>query len=98
MCTCMCVSVLAVCLSYVSVCVLWRTGGVEPWMTSLNAHDELLRIQAAQRRVQVRVLQCVAVCCSVLQCAAVCCSVLQCAAVCCSVLQCVEVALCRCVL
>jgi len=33
----------------------------------------------------VRVLQCVAMCCSVLQCAAVCCSVLQCAAVCCSV-------------
>jgi len=27
-------------------------GGVEPWMTCLNAHDELLRIQAAQRRVQ----------------------------------------------
>ena len=39
---------------------------------------------------EVRVLQCVAVCCSVLQCVAVCCSVLQCAAVCC-VLQCVAV-------
>jgi len=38
----------------------------------------------------VRVLQCVAVCCSVLQCVAVCCSVLQCVAVCsvcCSALQ-----------
>jgi len=52
----------------------------------------------------MRVLQCVAVCCSVLQCVvatfhgketnesvAVCCSVLQCVAVCCSVLQCVAV-------
>ena len=43
--------------------------------------------------LQVRVLQCVAVCCSVfcsvLQCVAVCCSVLQCVAVCCSVLRCV---------
>ena len=37
------------------------------------------------------VLQCVAVRCSVLQCVAVCCSVLQCVAVCCSVLQCVVV-------
>ena len=27
-------------------------GGVEPWLTRLNQHDELLRIQAAQRRVQ----------------------------------------------
>ena len=36
----------------------------------------------------VKVLQCVAVCCSVLQCVAMCCSVLQCVAVCCSVLQC----------
>ena len=31
--------------------------------------------------VEVRMLQCVAVCCSVLQCVAVCCSVLQCVAV-----------------
>ena len=42
---------------------------------------------------QVRVLQCVAVCCSVLKCVAVCvavsCRVLQGVAVCCSVLQCV---------
>ena len=30
--------------------------------------------------IDVRVLQCVAVCCSVLQCNAVCCSVLQCPA------------------
>ena len=40
---------------------------------------------------RMRVLQCVAVCCSVLQCVAVCCSVLQCVAVCRSVLQCVDV-------
>jgi len=39
----------------------------------------------------LRVLQCVAVCCSVLQCVEVCWSVLQCVAVCCSVLQCVAV-------
>jgi len=42
-------------------------------------------------RRSVRVLQCVAVCCSVLQCVAVCCSVLQYVAVCCSMLQCVAV-------
>ena len=43
--------------------------------------------------VRVRVLQCVAVCCSVLswKCVTVCCSVSQCVAVCCSVLQCVVV-------
>jgi len=35
----------------------------------------------------IRVLHCVAACCSVLQCVAVCCSVLQCVAVCCSGLQ-----------
>ena len=40
---------------------------------------------------EMRMLQCVAVCCSVLQCVAVCCSVLQCVAVCCSVLQCAAV-------
>jgi len=39
----------------------------------------------------LRVLQCVAVCCSALQCVAVRCSVLQCVAVCCIVLQCVAV-------
>jgi len=49
----------------------------------------------------VRVLQCVAMCCNVLQCVAacsrvlicvaVCCSAMQCVAVCCSVLQCVAV-------
>jgi len=42
----------------------------------------------------MRVKQCVAVCCSVLQCVAVCCSVLQCVAVCCSVLQCAAVCCC----
>ena len=49
----------------------------------------------------LRVLQCVAVCCSSLQCCAVCCSVLQCVVqciafgciLCCSVLQCVAVCL-----
>ena len=37
---------------------------------------------------KVRVLQCVAVCCSVLRCVAVCCSVLQCVVVRCSMMQC----------
>ena len=39
----------------------------------------------------VRVLQCVAVCCSMLQCVAVCCSVLQRVAECCRAAQCVVV-------
>jgi len=33
---------------------------------------------SVEKNGQVRVLQCVAVCCSVLQCVAVCCIVLQC--------------------
>ena len=41
------------------------------------------------KQVDIRVLQCVAVCCNVLQRAAVCCRVLQCVAMCCNVLQCV---------
>ena len=46
---------------------------------------------------EVKLLQCVAACCSIalcctaLQCVAVCCIVLHCIAVCCSVLQCVAV-------
>jgi len=39
----------------------------------------------------LRVLQCVAACCSVLQCVAVCCCVLLCVAVCCCVLLCFAV-------
>ena len=52
------------------------------------------KIHSCRTLSPVRVLRCVAVCCSVLQCVAVCCSVLQCVAVCYSVLQCVP-ACCR---
>jgi len=54
-----------------------------------SASNGLLRERNSAQ--YMRVLQCVAVCCSVLQCVAVCCSALQCVAVCCSVPQCVAV-------
>ena len=48
-------------------------------------------VQETRKTLLLRVLQCVAVCCSVLQCVTMCCSMLQCVAVCCSVFQCVSV-------
>ena len=52
---------------------------------------ERVALARASNILQMRVLQCVTVCCSMLQCVVVCCRMLQCAAVCCSVLQCAAV-------
>jgi len=55
-------------------CFLWRATNVTFSKNRGSRH---------QKKTALRVLQCVAVCCSVLQCVAVCCSVLQC--VCCPI-------------
>jgi len=41
-------------------------------------------VASALERVDMLLLQCVAVCCSVFQCVSVCCSVLQCVVMCCN--------------
>jgi len=80
-CVTVCCSALLCCsaLQYVVVCAV--------------LHDDRWPFppSAAVLLNALRVLQCVAVCCSVLQCGAVRCSALQCVAVHCSALQCVAV-------
>jgi len=61
--------------------------GVGAAMGTPNVDEQFLTASLSER--EVRVLQCVAVCCGVLRCVAECCNVLQCATMCCRVLRCV---------